>query len=182
MVTRRKIEELLRALSERGIEPARRGLAEQIKRRVPARLVPHRMDTINIIVDLRVSRLAAAAAIVVAMVVIGLFFGGREAVGRQMVRDSKLLLKYTFGGERACKAEIVQGLSEFRDDLEAQGREVVYYGPNVDLDDRYAVLMHWKLAEDEYGVILGDLSARTVTARTLIRLQGRMIQEQGNRR
>ena len=41
----------------------RPGLAREIKDRIPARLVRHRMDTISIIVDLRISRLAAAAAI-----------------------------------------------------------------------------------------------------------------------
>jgi hypothetical protein len=182
MMTKRTVGALLRAFSERGIERPGPGLASRVKRRIPSRLIPHRMDTINIIVDLRVNRLAAAAAIVIAMVLIGLFFGGRDAVGRQTVRDSKLFLKYTLGGERACRAEIVQGLSDFRDDLEAQGREVVYYGPDVDLDDRYAVLMHWKLSDSEYGVILGDLSARTVAARTLIRLQSRMIEEGAKRR
>jgi hypothetical protein len=54
---------------------------------------------------------------------------------------------------------------------------VVYHGDHVNLNDQYAVVMHWKISEDRYGVILGDLSARTVGAKTLIRLQDHMLQE-----
>jgi hypothetical protein len=173
-----RIEELLRALPGRLIERARPGLAEEIRNRIPHRLSLHRLDTINIIVDLRISRLAAAAAILLAVFLIGAFFGGHDANGRQMYQDGKLFLKYAIGGENACKAEVLAGLTKFRDDLLAQGREVVYCADRANLNDQYAILMYWTVSEDKYGVILGDLSARTVTAKTLIRLQTRMLQEQ----
>jgi hypothetical protein len=172
-----KIEDLLRALAERGIERARPALGQEIKNRIPQRLIAHRMDTINIIVDLRISRMAAAAAIILALVVIGSFLGGRDAVGRRMYQDGKLFLEYTLHGEDAGKAQVIDNLSRFRDDLIAQGREVVYYGNQVNLKDPYTIVMHWKIAEDKYGVILGDLSPRTVSAKTLIRLQDHMLQE-----
>jgi len=172
-----RIEELLRKLPGRAIERARSGLAVEIKERIPERLSPHRMDTINIIVDLRISRLTAAAAIFLAVLVIGVFFGGREVLGHRTFEDGKLLLKYTLAGEKACRADVLSGLARFRDELVAQGKEVVYYEKNVNLSDRYAVVMHWKISDNEYGVILGDLSARTIPARTLIRLQARMLQE-----
>jgi hypothetical protein len=54
---------------------------------------------------------------------------------------------------------------------------VVFYGDRANLSDPHAILMHWTVSQDKYGVILGDLSARTVTAKTLIRLQARMVQE-----
>jgi hypothetical protein len=175
---RKRIEELLKVLPGRLIERARPGLAHEIKDRIPHRLSFHRMDTINIIVDLRISRIAAAAAIVVAILVIGGVLGGRDTISRHLVQDSKLLLKYTLSGDKACNAEVLAGLQKFRDDLIAQGKEVVYYGDRVNLDDPYAVVMHWNISEDKYGVILGDLSARTVSAKTLIRLQARMVHDQ----
>ena len=98
---KKTIEDLLRAFSRRGIERARPGLAEELKNRIPHRLSIHRMDTINIIVDLRISRLAAAAAIVLAMFLIGTFFGGRDAGGTRMVDDSKMFVKYALGGKKA---------------------------------------------------------------------------------
>jgi len=173
---KRTIQDLLRAFSRRGIERARPDLADELKSRIPHRLSVHRLDTINIIVDLRISRLAAAAAIVLAMLLIGTFFGGREAVGRRMYDDGKMFLKYTLGGEKAYQADVLEGLVRFRDALIAQGREVVYY-EDVDLDDKYAVVMHWKLSDGKYGVILGDLSPREVSGRLLITLQARMLQE-----
>jgi len=172
----RKTETLLKALAEHGIERARPELGDQIKARIPYRLTPHRMDTINIIVDLRISRVAAAAAILLAMLVIGRFFGGRDAAGMRMYEDGKLFLRYTLGGENACKAEFLGNLAQFRDELVAQGREVVYYGEQAKLKDPCAVIMQWKLSDDKYAVILGDLTTRTVSAKTLISLQAHMLQ------
>ncbi len=172
----RRTESLLKALAEGGIERARPELGDQIKARIPFRLIPHRWDTINIIVDLRISKVAAAAAILLAVLLIGGFFGGRDAAGARMYEDGKLFLKYTLGGENACNAEFLGNLAKFRDDLIAQGREVVYYGDQAKLKDPCAIIMHWKLAEDRYAVILGDLTTRTVSARTLIALQAHMLQ------
>lgn len=174
---KRELEELLRALPGRLIEQARPGLAQEIKNRIPHRLSLHRMDTINIIVDLRISRVAAAAAILVAVFLIGAFFGGRDANGLHMVQDGKLFVKYALGGEKAYKAEVLGELTKFRDALAAEGREVVFCGDRANLKDQYAILMYWPLPDAKYGVILGDLSARTVTSKTLIRLQARMLQE-----
>jgi len=173
---RHKTKELLQALAERGIERARPDLCDRIKARIPARLTVHRLDTINIIVDLRISRVAAAAAILLALFLIGGFFGTRDASGTRFYEDGKLFLRYALGGEGACRAEFLDNLVRFRDELAAQGREVVYYGDQVKLQDPCAVIMHWKVSEDRYAVILGDLTTRTVSARTLITLQAHMLQ------
>jgi len=172
-----KIEDLLRTLGQRGIERPRPELGQEIKNRIPHRLISHRLDTVNIIIDLRVSRLAAAAAIILVVLVIGSCFGGRDAVSRRMYEDGKLFLRYALSGDDACKAQVLGNLSQFRDDLEARGREVVYYGDTADVSSKYAIVMHWKLSDDKYGVILGDLSARTVSTKTLITLQNHMLLE-----
>jgi hypothetical protein len=176
-----KIENLLKLLAEHGIERPRPGLCQEIKARIPGRLIPHPMDTINIMVDLRISRLAAAAVILVAMFLIGSFFGGREATGVKMYEDSKLFLRYTLGGENAGKAESLSYLAHLRDEMQAQGREVVYYGDQANLKDPCAIIMHWKLSDDKYSIILGDLTARTVTAKTLITLQDNMLRERSKK-
>ncbi len=174
---KRELEEMLKALPGRLIERARPGLAQDIKSRIPARLSLHRMDTINIIIDLRVSRVVAAAVILLAVFLIGAFFGGRDASGMHMFQDGKLFIKYALGGEKASKADALAGLQRFRDELTAHGREVVFCGDRANLNDQYAILMYWPTEDGKYGVILGDLSARTVTAKTLIRLQARMLEE-----
>ena len=172
-----RIKELLSALAVRGRDRPRPELAQEIKNRIPRQLVPHRIDWVGILAELRISRSAAAAAILIALVVLGSFFGGTNAVGKQMYEDSKLLLQYTLSGENACRGRILDSLKQFQDDMIAQGREVVFYGDQIDFNNRYAVVMHWKLSEDKYGVVLGDLSARTVSRDMLIRLQTYMLQE-----
>lgn len=173
----REIEDHLRTLGERGFDRARPGLAQRIKSQIPGRLIPHRMDLVGMFAELRISRLAAAAVILLALLVTGSFFGGASAVGTQMYEDSKLLLQYTLAGDNACKSRILSNLMQFRDDMASQGREVVFYGDQVNLNDRYSIVMHWKLSDDRYGVVLGDLSARTVSSEMLIRLQTYMLQE-----
>ena len=175
MTGKEKIEGMLKAFSQRGLELARPGLMQEIKNRIPHRLICHRMDTINIIVDLRISRIAAAAAILVALLLAGTFFGGREAVSGGVVHDGKLFLQYALGGESAYRSEVSGTLANFREGLLAQGREVVYYGDSAELNDPHTIFMYWKLDDDKYGVVFGDLSARTVSAKTLIRLQSHML-------
>jgi hypothetical protein len=178
MPDKEHVEELLRAFPKRGLEPVRSGLMQDIKNRIPHRLIAHRMDSINIIVDLRISRIAAAAVIILALILAGGLFGGREALSKRMYQDGKVFLKYTFAGEDACRGDVLNELLSLRDGLLSQGREVVYYGDRAHLNDPHVVLMHWKLDEDRYGVILGDLSARTVSGKTLIRLQAYMLKKQ----
>jgi outer membrane lipoprotein-sorting protein len=50
-------------------------------------------------------------------------------------------------------------------------KEPVYHGESVGPEDVGAVLMRWKTAENEYRVIFGDLSARTVTGEQLAELE-----------
>lgn len=173
-----RIEDLLRSLARHGIERARPGLAQRIKDQIPSRLVPHRADLISLVVHLRINRFAAAATILLTFLVVGGLLGGREAVGKQMYEDSKLLLQYTLGGKSASQARILEQLMDFRNDMAAQGREVVCYGSQADVGDRCAVLMYWKLSENKYGVVLGDLSTRTVSSEMLIRLQTYMLEKQ----
>lgn len=176
MVDKESLQEDLRALAQHGIEPARDEFAQEIKHRIPHRLIPHRMDTVSIIVDLRISRVGAVAAIIVAVVLAWSFFGGREGIGTSVFQDSKLFLKYKLGGEKICSSLSPDGLMGLRDNLLAQGREVVCYSENLDSGDRFAILMHWRISEDEYCVVMGDLSATKVSARTLILLQAYMLQ------
>jgi outer membrane lipoprotein-sorting protein len=50
-------------------------------------------------------------------------------------------------------------------------KEPVYHGESVGPEDVGAVLMRWKTAQNEYRVIFGDLSARTVTGEQLAELE-----------
>jgi hypothetical protein len=171
-----RITDLLRSLAQRLAGSVRPGLSDRIKQSIPDRLAPHRIGTINIIVDLRASRVAIAATILIGLVILGGAIGSRGGI-LQTYRDSRLLLRYALVGEDAYKGEALSNLVNLRDNLLDQGREVVYYGDQAGAHGRMNILMQWKIDENKYGVILGDLSAQTVSATTLIRLQARMLQE-----
>jgi hypothetical protein len=179
MIGEKRIEALLNAFRERGIEKPRPELGQAIKGHIPHRLSVHGLDTISIIVDLRISRLAAAAVILLVVFLAGSFFGGHEGMTGGVYENGKFFLKYALGGNEASRSRILEGLSIYRDNLLAEGKEVVYYGDRAKVNDPYSILMHWKQSEDRYGVIFGDFSARTVSAKTLIRLQAHMLKDQG---
>jgi hypothetical protein len=177
-VKEEKLEKYLNELANATAEPVHCGLAEDIKRRIPSGIRPYKRgrDTINIIIDLRIGKLAAAAVIILTMVLCANFLGGRDAAGDSIFKDSKMLVKYIFGGGISNKDELLAGLSKY-ELLVKQGREVVYYGDSIELADNNAVLMHWKLSGGKYGVIFGNSRTKTVTAEQLIKLQAQMLQK-----
>ncbi len=50
-------------------------------------------------------------------------------------------------------------------------KEPVYYGQTVGPDDVEAVLLRWKISDDQYRVIFGDLNTMDVTAEQLAELE-----------
>jgi hypothetical protein len=51
--------------------------------------------------------------------------------------------------------------------LSRDGNDPMYYGKDVKAGDANSVLMRWKVSDDTYRVIYGDLSAENVTAEKL---------------
>jgi hypothetical protein len=172
-----KLKELLNELAVQTAEPARPGLAEDIKHQIPSKLVSHAggMGSLNIIVDLRVNRLVAAAVIIVAMILFADFFGRQHPPGDNIFQDGKMLVQYVLGGNAPNS-----GWSALRSRYERlmeKGEDVVYYGDKTDLGNANAVLLHWKTSDGKYRVVFGDLSERTVSPEVLIKLQDYMLQE-----
>lgn len=178
MMKEEKLEKLLNELADKTAEPVRPGLAEDIKHRIPHRLMPRRggMDTVNIIIDLRISKLTAAAVIIITMVLCANFLGGQDSTGNGIYQDGKMLLKYFLQGEAAGRGEVLADMSELYEYLVHQGKDVVFYGDSIDLEDSNAVLMQWKLSDGRYRVTFSDLRAKTVSAEELIKLQAQMLQ------
>ena len=70
--------------------------------------------------------------------------------------------------------EIMQPLQSpgwFYQKLVTDKKEPVYYGQTVGPDDTDAVLLRWKVSDDEYRIIFGDLSVGNVTAEELAALE-----------
>ena len=169
-----RLKVLLNELGQRVTEPVRPDLCEQIKQQIPNRLTRHKIgwDTINIIVDLRLSKSVAAAVIIITMILLLNLFWGRDATGG-IFQDSILLVKYWGGsGENALSA--VRSKYEH---LLHRGENVMWYGDWIDPEDTHALLMHQKLSEGKYIVTFADGREREVNSEGLIKLLAWMLQK-----
>jgi hypothetical protein len=169
-----KIENLLSELTEQTSESPRADFADEIKSRIPATLRPHRAaEGLNIVINLRVSKLAAAAAIILTIVLWAHLFDRPDLAAGSIYNDCKLFLTYglTGGGKEVALAKIrYQYLLD-------KGQDVFFYGQNADLKDSNAILVQWKLSDGSYRVIFANLREETVSAAELIKLQARMLQK-----
>jgi len=171
-----KLEKLLNELADATVETVRPGLAEDIKDNIPQHFPHHRrgMDTVNIIIDLRISKLAAAAAIIITMILCANFLDGQASTDEGIYQDGKMLVKYLFGQAAGKGSVAVRSRYEH---LVQKGKDVVYYGDSIDPEDTDAVLMHWKLPDGKYNIVFADFRQETVSAEELIQLQARMLQK-----
>lgn len=174
-----RLEKLLNELSERMVEPVRPGLAEDVKRQIPQQLHAHRMgmDTIRIMIDLRISRLAAAAAIIIAILFCANFFGLRGSTGGDIIE----VIEYSLARENIGRNEMLTNMAAISEGLLKDGKDVVYYGDNINPEDGFALLMHWKLPNGKYRVIFSDLRTMTVSSDVLILLQVQMLKEKNQK-
>lgn len=170
-----QIHQLLTELGPRLSEAVSPELGEQIKQRIPHRLARHKIswDTVNIIIDLRLSKSVAAVAIIIAMILLLNLFGDRHSLMGGIVQDGVLLIKY-WG--KAGKIDLSTAKTKFERLLE-RGEEVVWYGESVDLKDSGAVLMHQKLDNGNYIVTFTDGHEKEVDSEELIRLMARLLSE-----
>ncbi len=169
-----ELKELLNKLSDATTEPVPPALGEDIKRQIPPRLSPHRvgMDTINIIIHLRINKLAAAAAIIITIIFCATFLGGRGSTGG-VLQDSMLFIKYW----ATADTDGISAVKARYERLLGRGEDVVWYGDRLITKDSSAVLMQRKLPDGNYEVMFADGREKQVTAEELIPLLSRMLQK-----
>lgn len=174
-----KLEDLLSELADATKLPPRRGLSDEIKGRIPANLLYHsqRKDSYNIMIDLRISKIAAAAIITITLILSAGYFGAADSAGGSIFRDSKVMLRYVLGGNKGKTALASGSMEGIYQRLVATGKDVVYYGEKPDLQDKDAIIMQWKISDNKYSVVFGDLSVKTVNAEELVRLQSKMLRK-----
>jgi len=172
-----KEEQLKNSLYELGsqiTEPVRPGLGEEIKQRIPHKLSRHKIgwDTVNIIIDLRLSKSVAAAAIIITMILLLNLFGGRDLSGGGIIKDGVLLIKY-WGS--AGKDPVSTSRSRYEHLLE-QGENVKWYGDSIDVKDANSVLMQRKLPDGKYLLTFVDGQEKQVDSEQLVELLTRMLE------
>ncbi|MBN1806633.1 MAG: hypothetical protein JW837_15395 [Sedimentisphaerales bacterium] len=168
------IKELLNKLTDATTEPVPHTLAEDIKRQIPSSFPHHKMrkDTINIIIHLRISKLAAAAAIIITIIICGTFLGGRDS-SNGVIQDGMLFIKHW---ARAGYTDISAIKSRY-DRLLDRGEDVVWYGEQITSKDRSTVLIQRKLPDGNYEIMFADGREKQVTAEELIPILSRMLQK-----
>lgn len=171
-----KIEGFLNELAQATRESIRTDFADDIKRHIPEKLTAHRsgIDTVSIIIDLRVSRSVAAAAIILTMVLLAGFFSRLDSAGGDIYQDSKMLLNHFLGKAEFDRGNLIAAKAKY-DYLTKHGRDVIYYGDIVDPRDVNSLLMQWRLPDGSYSVVFGDLHEENVSADQLVELQARML-------
>jgi len=65
----------------------------------------------------------------------------------------------------------IRGLARFANVLQRDKKDPAYYGKTVTPNDADKILMRWKLSDNEYRVIYGDLHAETVSPEKLAELE-----------
>ena len=173
----KQLQRVLNELSQATEESVRPSLAEDIKQHIPPILNPHRrgIDTINIIIDLRINKLTAAAIIIATMILLANLFGWRDSHGNSIYQDSKILVAYLLRGQ-AEKNKLLNVKSRYEHLLE-KGEQVIYYGDKANLNNSSAVLLQWKLPDGNYAIITSDSQEKTVSPEELIELLSKMLQE-----
>jgi len=171
-----KVKKLLHKLRGVSIPPSRKELAYKIKENIPEAFPRHKgLDTISIIIDLRISRLAAAAVVVITMLLFASFLGRENATSDNILEDSKMLIQYWFRDNKV-KDNVFRDSSNLLRNLVPENREnVQYFGQIVEPGDSEAVLMYWKMDDGRYQVIFGDLQVGTLTADELLQAQSKML-------
>ena len=170
-----KIKEMLNELGGWTAEPVRPGLCEEIKQRIPHRLSRHKIgwDTVNIIIDLRLSKSVAAAVIIITMILLLNLFGGRDSTGGGIIKDSVFLIKY-WGGSGDDHVSISR--TRYVHLLE-RGENVVWYGDSVDIMDANAVLMQYELPDGKYELTFADGQEKLVDTEQLANVLSEMLEK-----
>ena len=170
-----QINELLNELGRQAAESVRPGLGEEIKQRIPHRLSRHKIgwDTVNIIIDLRLSKSVAAAAIIITMILLLNLFGGRDFSSGGIVKDGMLLINYWRGaGEDHVK--IAKSKYEH---LRDRNENVIWYGDTINIKDANSVLMQRKLPDGKYELTFVDGQEKQVNSEQLVKLLTRMLEK-----
>ena len=65
----------------------------------------------------------------------------------------------------------IHSICFFHAELDKENKDVAYYGRGVTAEDADAVLMRWKVSDNEYRVIYGDLTSENISAAQLAELE-----------
>jgi hypothetical protein len=168
------LKKLLHRLADTTDEPVSRALGEGIKNQIPVGLTPHKSgaDAVNIIINLRVGKLTAAAVIIMTIISSATLLYRGDPTGDGLYQYCLTRVKSYFGW--GLESSTMPGESK-NDESTQRVRDFVYYGDFIDPQEPGAILTRWKLPHGKYRVIFADFGTKIVTAEELVELQSRML-------
>ncbi len=173
-MTGSRLEDLLRELGRREVEPAPQALGERIKHHIPIRHGAYGWGRgpINIMVHLKISRMAAVVAIVLSLIVFGGFFSSHSWSDAEWYQDIRSMVRNALG-EGGSEVD----LARVYEDLANSGVEVEYFERNANSQDPTLILMYWKLPEGDYRVVFSNGRVIRATPEMLIQMQAQTIRD-----
>ena len=171
-----EIEKMLERMGQATDHSPGEDLSENIKRHIPDRLYEHKAgrDTVSIMINLRISRLAAAA-IIILTIIIGLqVIPAVSSEDSGLIQDGRMWLR-AWTSKSATEKVLNKQSSQLYRELVSKGKDITYYGESINPDGSDSILMHWKVDEDKYMVIFGNLKKEIVSSEDLIKLQSEML-------
>jgi hypothetical protein len=146
----------------------------------PREFEPDIPDDYKLVADVELS--ADEKSVIEGLGLFAEYVGGRypsEMTAMAMGRELRAGLLAIFGGDppwppKPGDEKRVFGLEmsiRFCAELIMEDKDFEYYGSKVTADFPHAVLMRWKIEDDGYRIIFGDLTARDVSAGELAQLE-----------
>ena len=172
-----EIENILRKMAKATDHRPANDLAENIIQQIPQSLREHRpgRGTINIMINLRINRIAAAAIIIFTLILFLQFFPLLNNGHSNLIQDSRMWVK-AWASKAGSQQKLLEQTSNLYQLLLDKGKEITYYGDSIGPQAEGSILMHWKVDDNNYIVIFGDLSKDEVSAEKLIEIQSKMLQ------
>jgi len=169
------IEKMLKDLAVKTSELAPEGLSDRIKEQIPSELKEYKgkFDTVRIIVDIKIGRLAAAV-IIILMIIFCTDIYNRAEYGNTFLGDTKFLFSYIAG---TSMPNPTGNLEPSESGVFSMGGREVFYCGDDKSGSKDAILMHWEIAEGQHRIVFADQSTKIVSGDELIELLSNALRE-----
>ena len=173
------IENNLHKISNQTNCPAPNHLCANIKKQLdtqadsPAKPKGH----INIVIDLRINKYVAAAAIIISTIMFANLLNLHS--DRTLYSETKIVLQSLLH-----KNSHHADFSDFKklcEKLKAAGHQIEYLGDTADRSDPDSILMYTKLADGNFSVRFINLRTEIFTSQELIAHQTKLLQKKSNK-
>jgi len=99
-----------------------------------------------------------------------------KEIGEALKSEYGKQWKQDTGQEKADVLRSILKASSFYAKLQRESKDIAYYGDKVTVADVDAVLLRWKISDEQYRVIYSDLTTENISAKQLAELEATLPQ------